>query len=86
MRTKDFYALTLEEWHYVSKAYMIKDERASQRIRTLATLMVNLQLDKDKHLKPEELWRLPSDKIIKVKKELPTYEEMMEVVKKYRKE
>jgi hypothetical protein len=86
MSIKEFYGITMKEWHYISKSYMIKDERASQKVRTHATMMVNLQLKKEDQLKPEQLWKLPSDNIIKVKKNIPTKQEMLEAAERYRKE
>ena len=68
----DFYRLTYNDYHYIAKAYMLKDEREWLRTRMLASLLINVQLPKDKHIYPEDLFTLPSDNIIKKKKALPT--------------
>lgn len=86
MSIKEFYSLTYIEYHYVAKYYMMKDERDWQRMRLQTSFLINLQMEKDKSIKPEDLFSLPSDKIIKVKKDLPTKEEMLEIAEKYRKE
>lgn len=65
---------------------MMKTERDWQIMRTQTSFLVNLQLEQDKNIKPEDLFRLPSDQIIKVKKDLPTKEEMLEAAARYRKE
>jgi len=78
---KDFYSLTFGEYHYIAKSYMFKDEREWQRTRTLAALLINVQLDKDKHITGEELIRLPSDVIIDKKKDLPTKEDFERAIR-----
>ena len=83
---RDFYSLTYLEYHYVAKYYMSKDEREWQRMRLQTSFLINLQIEKDKSIKPEDLFRLPSDQIMKVKKDLPSHEEMLEAAKRYRKE
>lgn len=65
---------------------MAKDEREWLRTRLHASLMINLQMPKDQNIKPEDLFSLPSDKIIKEKKDLPTLEEMLKTAERYRKE
>ncbi|WP_316817280.1 hypothetical protein [Pedobacter nyackensis] len=82
----DFYRLTYNEYHYVAKAYMGKDEREWLRTRMLASLLINVQMPKDKHITPEQLFALPSDKLITKKKPTPTREEFDRAVAKYRKE
>jgi hypothetical protein len=82
----DFYRMTYSEYHYVAKAYMLKDEREWLRTRMLASLLINVQLPKDKHISPEQLFALPSDNLIKTKKPTPTREEFDRAVAKYRKE
>ena len=82
----DFYRLTFLEYHYVAEGYMLKDEADWQRMRLHATLMINLQLEKGKHIEPEELIKLPSDEVKLTKKALPTYEDMMAAAERYRKE
>jgi hypothetical protein len=82
----DFYRMTYSEYHYVAKAYMLKDEREWLRTRMLASLLINVQLPKDKHISPEQLFALPSDTLIKVKKPTPTRAEFDAAIVKYRKE
>lgn len=82
----DFYRLTMVEYHYVAKGFLLRDEREWQRTRWLATLLINIQLGKDKKVDPEDLIKLPSDSLIKVKKPTPTREEFERAVAKYRKE
>lgn len=85
LNLKDFYRLTYNEYHYIAKAYMQKDEREWLRTRMLASLLINVQLPKDKHISPEMLFALPSDKLIKKKKPTPTREEFDRAVAQYRK-
>ncbi|SDJ96371.1 hypothetical protein SAMN04487898_105165 [Pedobacter sp. ok626] len=83
---KDFYMLTYNEYHYIAKAYMLKDEREWLRTRMLASLLINVQMPKDKHITPEQLFALPSDSLIKKKKPTPTKSEMMAAFERYRKD
>lgn len=82
----DFYRLTYREYHYIAKAYMGKDEREWLRTRMLASLLINVQMPKDKHITPEQLFALPSDKLIIKKKPTPTRAEFETAIAKYRKE
>lgn len=86
MSLKDFYALTYNEYHYVAKGYMFKDEREMMRTRLLASLLINVHLPPNKHCKPEDLFSLPSDNVIKVKKQIPTKAEFDEAVARYKKD
>lgn len=86
MSLKDFYRLTYNEYHYISKSYMIKDEREWLRTRVLASLLINVQMPKDKHIKPEDLFSLPSDNVIKIKKQIPSKADFDEAVARYRKD
>lgn len=83
---KDFYSLTYNEYHYIAKAYMLKDEREWLRTRMLASLLINVQMPKDKHITPEQLFALPSDSLITKKKPTPTKAEFDAAVERYRKE
>lgn len=83
---KDFYRLTYNEYHYVAKAYMGKDEREWLRTRMLASLLINVQLPKDKHITPEMLFSLPSDNLIVKRKPTPTKEEFLAAVQRYEKD
>lgn len=65
---------------------MLRDEREWQRTRWLASLLINVQMPKDKHVLAEDLISLPSDKLIKKKKPIPTKAEMMAAFERYRKE
>jgi hypothetical protein len=85
MSLKDFYSLTYNEYHHIAKGYMCKDEREWLRTRMLATLLINVQLDKDKHIRPEELFHLPSDVIIDKKKDIPTKDEFLQAIERYKK-
>lgn len=82
---KDFYGLTFNEYHHIAKGYMIRDERDWMRTRMLASLLINVQLPKDKHITPEELFHLPSDILIDKKKDIPTREEFEEAIKRFEK-
>ena len=82
---KDFYTLTYNEYHLVAKAYMGKDEREWLRTRMLASLLINVQLPKDKHITPEMLFSLPSDNLIIKKKPIPTKDEFLAAVERYQK-
>lgn len=86
MSLKDFYSLTYNEYHYISKSYMYKDEREWIRTRLLASLLINVQMPKDKVIKAEDLFSLPSDNLIKVKKQIPTRAEFEEAIALYRKD
>jgi len=83
MSIKDFYSLTYNEYHHIAKGYMFKDEREWQRTRTLAMLLINVQLPKDQNVTGEELIRLPSDIIIEKKKDIPTKQDFEEAVKRF---
>jgi len=85
MSLKDFYSLTYNEYHHIAKGYMLKDEREWLRTRMLATLLINVQLDKDKHIQPEELFKLPSDILIQRKKDIPSKDEFLQAVERYKK-
>lgn len=82
----DFYRLTMVEYHYVAKGFLLRDEREWQRTRWLAALLVNIQLPKNSKVDPEDLIKLPSDSLIKVKKPTPTKAEFDAAVARYRKE
>jgi hypothetical protein len=86
LNLKDFYRLTYNEYHYVAKAYMGKDEREWLRTRMLASLLINVQLPKDKHITPEMLFSLPSDILIEKKKPTPTRDEFLAAIKRYEKD
>jgi len=80
---KDFYRLTYHEYHLVAKGYMMKDERHWMKIRMLSSLLINVQMPKDKHISPEMLFSLPSDNLIIKKKPIPTKDEFLQAVARY---
>ncbi len=83
---RDFYSLTYNEYHYVAKSYMFKDEREWIRMRKQTAFLINLQMAKDKNITEDMLFSLPSDKLIKKKKTTPTRAEFDAAVERYRKE
>lgn len=83
MSLKDFYSITYNEYHHIAKGYMFKDEREWQRMRLQTTFLLNVQMDRDKTITPEELIRLPSDKVIDKKKDLPTKEDFDRLIQEY---
>jgi len=83
MSLKDFYSITYNEYHYISKGYMFKDEREWQRMRLQTAFLLNIQMDSANHLTPEELIRLPSDIVIDKKKDLPSKEDFERLAKEY---
>lgn len=82
----DFYRLTYNEYHYVAKSYMFKDEREWIRMRKQTAYLINLQMAKDKNITEDMLFSLPSDQLIKKKKPIPTKSEMLAAFERYRKE
>ena len=84
MSINEFYSITPVEYHFIAKYYMLKTERDYQIMRLQTTYLMNLQLEKK--LEPEDLFRLSSDQLITKKKDLPTREEMLEAAERYHKE
>ena len=85
MSLRDFYSLTFNDYHYISKGYLQRDEREWQRMRMQTALLINVHLAKDKHISPEELFVLPSDKLITKKKLAPTKEDFENAIERYNK-
>lgn len=83
MSLKDFYSLTFNDYHYISKGYLQRDEREWQRMRMQTALLINVHLAKDKHVLPEDLFALPSDRLIKKKKPTPSKEDFQKAIERY---
>lgn len=84
----EFWNNTWKENQLLGEAYNIKQNLEWERIRYLATMIHNVNCEKKTHMiKPEDLMRLPQDKMREIEKARPksTKEEMEKFLERVKK-
>ena len=80
-----FWDMTMAELDFVWYGYRHQEEQDWVKLRWQTTLLINVQLPKNKKVKPTDLLQLDCDNRNFVKQKVMSQEELQEVLAKYNK-